>query len=249
MSLSVDFLLRKADSLERVLWVIGQETDHDSISFDLYRELAIETFELTLETTGKLLRKAVKAFTGRPRAVDSWTYNDVLRHACKHGLLDSYAVGRWMQYRHNRDSEANDEGQGFVHETLGLLPTYLADVRALAPRIQACVMPDRELQGLQLSPRQLAVLDALLAQHVPQADVWAYGSRVTGGAHEGSDLDLVLRHPLDVTQDVDGVFELKAALQSSDLPMLVDVHVWSRLPASFHRNIEAGYWVVRGVVG
>lgn len=34
---------------------------------------------------------------------------------------------------------------------------------------------------------------ALLGQHVPQAEVWAYGSRVNGGAHEGSDLDLVLR--------------------------------------------------------
>jgi hypothetical protein len=65
-----------------------------------------------------------------------------------------------------------------------------------------------------------------------------------GGAHGGSDLDIVLRDPSDPTQDVAGWLELKEALQASALPMLVDVHLWSRLPEAFHRNIEAGYVVL-----
>ena len=32
----------------------------------------------------------------------------------------------------------------------------------------------------------------------------------------------------------------------SPLPMLVDVHLWSRLPASFHPEIERSYVVVQG---
>ena len=36
---------------------------------------------------------------------------------------------------------------------------------------------------------------ALLRTFVPAAQVWAYGSRISGKAHEGSDLDLVLRNP------------------------------------------------------
>ena len=106
-------------------------------------------------------------------------------------------------------------------------------------------MPAIELSRLQLPDRHLHTLQALLAQYVPQAEVWAYGSRVTGGAHEGSDLDLVLRNPADLTQDVEGWFDLKEALQNSTLPMLVEVHLWSSLPKAFYRNIEAEYVVVQ----
>lgn len=105
-------------------------------------------------------------------------------------------------------------------------------------------MPQRDLTCLDLSARHLALLRVLLAEHVPEAVVWAYGSRVTGGAHEGSDLDLVLRHPTDLTKDVPGWTELAEALQSSRLPILVQTHLWSRLPEAFHRNIEADYVVL-----
>jgi uncharacterized protein len=87
----------------------------------------------------------------------------------------------------------------------------------------------------------MQTLQGLLAQQVPHAEVWAYGSRINGDAHEGSDLDLVLRHRSDLTQDVEGWSDLKEALQASNLPMLVEVHLWSRLPQTFHTNIEAGY--------
>lgn len=106
-------------------------------------------------------------------------------------------------------------------------------------------MPRLELSRLLLPDRHLHTLQALLAQHAPDAEVWAYGSRVTGGAHEGSDLDLVLRHSGDPTREPEGWLECKEALQNSTLPMLVEVHLWSHLPEDFHRNIEAGYVVVQ----
>jgi hypothetical protein len=105
--------------------------------FDLYRNAAIKSFELSLETTGKLLRKALKAYGATPRTVDGWIFNDVLRHAGKHGLLDAGAVERWLGYRANRNNTAHDYGEGFANETLRLLPQYLLDVRDLAPKIQA----------------------------------------------------------------------------------------------------------------
>jgi uncharacterized protein len=106
-------------------------------------------------------------------------------------------------------------------------------------------MPALELAALDLSERHRQKLQALLALHTPHAQVWAYGSRVNGNAHEGSDLDLVLRSPSDLSQDVQGWDQLKDALQASDLPMLVDVHLWSRLPQAFHANIEAAYVVLQ----
>lgn len=34
-------------------------------------------------------------------------------------------------------------------------------------------------------------------------------------------------------------------LSARHLPILVEAHLWSRLPESFHRNIEAVYVVLR----
>ncbi len=44
---------------------------------------------------------------------------------------------------------------------------------------------------LALPRRYRDQLEALLSEHVPGVEVWAYGSRVNGESHEGSDLDLV----------------------------------------------------------
>lgn len=136
MPLNVEHLLRTADTLERALLAIDEHPDQTDVMFDLYRNAAIKSFELSLETAGKLLRKALKAFSGSPREVDSLVFNDVLRHAGKHGLLDSLGVERWIVYRLNRNNTAHDYGEGFANETLKLLPRYLVDVRELAPRIQ-----------------------------------------------------------------------------------------------------------------
>lgn len=109
-------------------------------------------------------------------------------------------------------------------------------------------MPQVDLSELQISATQLAELQALLKLHVPHAEVWAYGSRITGMAHEGSDLDLVLRHSSDLTKDVDGWVALKDAVQESSLPMLVDIHLWANLPSSFHQEIESAYVVLQSGV-
>ena len=105
-------------------------------------------------------------------------------------------------------------------------------------------MPALDASALQLLPRHLLTLQALLATHTPEAQVWAYGSRVNGRSHEGSDLDLVLRNPVDLSQDVPGLVQLQEALRASDLPMIVEVHQWARLPQAFRFNVEAGYVVL-----
>ena len=107
-------------------------------------------------------------------------------------------------------------------------------------------MPPRELARLDLAAGHLAELRGLLEQHAPDAEVWAFGSRVSGGAHEGSDLDLVLRNVRDPSAPVEGWADLIEALQASALPMLVEVHDWSRLPGEFHAGIARRYVVVQG---
>ena len=79
----------------------------------------------------------------------------------------------------------------------------------------------------------------------PRAEVWAYGSRVNGGGHDGSDLDLVLRNPANLGQPNKKLSALRAALIESELPILVDVLDWARLPEDFRREIEQKHWVIR----
>ena len=98
---------------------------------------------------------------------------------------------------------------------------------------------------LDLPESYLARLGELLQAHVPDAEVWAYGSRVNGQSHRASDLDLVLRNPVDLSRPLEHFFKLEAALRESAIPILVDVRDWARLPEGFRAEIEQTYVVVQ----
>ena len=101
-------------------------------------------------------------------------------------------------------------------------------------------MPDR----LDLPRRYREQIEALLREHVPGVEVWAYGSRVNGQSHEASDLDLMLRGP-DLKRISSGqLTDLTEALEQSNVPIIVQIHDWARLPESFHKEIERGYVVL-----
>ena len=74
--------------------------------------------------------------------------------------------------------------------------------------------------------------------------LWAYGSRVNGKAHETSDLDLVIISKDNNILDIDDLSEFKERLQSSNIPILVQVVDWYRIPKSFHQNILDNYEVM-----
>ncbi len=99
--------------------------------------------------------------------------------------------------------------------------------------------------ALDLAESELVTVRNILAVHVPHAEVWAFGSRVSGGSHPGSDLDLVIRNPKNLETAEQGLAALKAAFSESDLPFLVDVIDWARLPESFQREIDRGHIVVQ----
>ena len=106
-------------------------------------------------------------------------------------------------------------------------------------------MPASPTISLDLPQKYLEQVQALLRDHVPHVEVWAYGSRVTGDSHEASDLDLVLRNPQDLQEENSALSELKEAFIESNLPIRVDVMDWARIPTSFHREIERAHVVVQ----
>ena len=99
---------------------------------------------------------------------------------------------------------------------------------------------------LNLNPRYVAMLLELIARCVPApVAVWAYGSRVNGNAHDGSDLDLVLRGPDLQALPAGVISRFREELTESNLPIFVDVHDWALLPPAFHPRILDRYEVVR----
>ncbi len=130
MSLNTDHLLRCIQTLESSLAMLNK-AEEDTIDYEVYRNAVVKGFELVLETTGKLLRKALKAYGGSPKAVDELFYKDVLRHAAKRGLLTAEEVERWFAYRDNRNNTAHDYGEGFAKETLQLMPAFVIDARKI----------------------------------------------------------------------------------------------------------------------
>jgi len=130
MRLDTGHLDRCIRTLESSLALLDK-AEANSIDYEVYRNAVVKGFELVLEIVGKLLRKAVKAYGGSPKAVDELFYKDVLRHAGKHGLLEADEIGRWFAYRDNRNNTAHDYGEGFARLTLALMPSFLQDARRI----------------------------------------------------------------------------------------------------------------------
>ena len=97
---------------------------------------------------------------------------------------------------------------------------------------------------LHLLPRHRRMIEGLARQHLPGIEIWAYGSRVNGESHDGSDLDLVLRGPGLAEIPSSQLARFRETLTDSTLPFLVDVHDWAHLPERFQRQIEREYVVL-----
>ena len=82
----------------------------------------------------------------------------------------------------------------------------------------------------------LKTVKQILARHVPEYDVCAFGSRVKGTARDSSDLDLAVMtdRPLDTLRLAD----LREAFSESDLPFKVDIVDWMTTKDDFKKLIE-----------
>lgn len=87
---------------------------------------------------------------------------------------------------------------------------------------------------INLTPQQLADVLGILGAIVPQREIRAFGSRVTGNARPFSDLDLAIMG--DEPLDFQTFAALKDAFAESNLPFRVDLVDWASTSLTF-RNI------------
>lgn len=88
---------------------------------------------------------------------------------------------------------------------------------------------------LDVPPEHLRLIQRLLAAYLPDREVRAFGSRVTGHAKPHSDLDLVVMGDERIPDRVRA--ELAADFEESDLPFRVDLLAWRDAPPGLRERI------------
>jgi nucleotidyltransferase substrate binding protein (TIGR01987 family) len=130
MKINFDHLQRCSLTLERSLQSLAK-AEAASVDYEVFRNAVIKSFELTLETAGKLLRKVLKQYVGSPKTVDALVFKDVLRHAALHSLLSAEELERWLAYRDSRNDTAHNYGEELAEHTLRLITEFQQDALAL----------------------------------------------------------------------------------------------------------------------
>ena len=129
-SINTEYLSRCLETLEKSYELI-KAVQPDSIEYEVYRNSLVKGFEMTLEQSGKLLRKKLVPYFASKKIVDTLSFKDLFRNALKYSLIDEQTVERWFSYRDNRNSTAHDYGRAFAEETLMLIDDFVKDVKSL----------------------------------------------------------------------------------------------------------------------
>lgn len=98
-------------------------------------------------------------------------------------------------------------------------------------------MKKENLPPIDIRPDHWAIVRDILKRHVPDCDVWAFGSRAGWTAKPYSDLDLAVSCAAPLTLQKLGA--LRDAFSESDLPWKVDVVDLTTVDAAFRKIIEA----------
>ncbi len=97
--------------------------------------------------------------------------------------------------------------------------------------------------SIDLNPNHLAIVLGILAEHVPECEVRAFGSRASWTSRDYSDLDLAIVGEGELHWRT--LARLKEAFEESRLPMRVDVLDWHSISQSFREVIEGEFVVVQ----
>lgn len=98
---------------------------------------------------------------------------------------------------------------------------------------------------IDLREKDQQTLSVLAEHYLPDhAQLWAYGSRVKGTHHDTSDLDLVIKMPSGHTLPADTLADFQTVVQDSNIPILVQVFDWGRMPTTFKANVETHHHIL-----
>ncbi len=108
-----------------------QKSDQTGIDYELYRSASVKEFELIMEQTGKLLKKALKPYYQSSIAVDRLYFKDVFREAAKRDLISIEVSERFLNYRDLRNNSAHEYGENHAEDVVLVMHQFILDVKAI----------------------------------------------------------------------------------------------------------------------
>lgn len=96
--------------------------------------------------------------------------------------------------------------------------------------------------AIRLSRDEAEIVREILQSHLPDREVWVFGSRIGDNPKPYSDLDLLVRGD---SLPAGTLVALKEAFEESNLPFQVDIVEWATTSGTFRRIIEAKYVVLQ----
>lgn len=89
---------------------------------------------------------------------------------------------------------------------------------------------------IDIAPGHLQIVKSILQRHLPEREVWVFGSRASGTAKKFSDLDLAVIGSLPLT--LGQLALLEHDFDESELPFKVDLVDWAAINGSFREIIR-----------
>ena len=95
---------------------------------------------------------------------------------------------------------------------------------------------------IDVPQNHLLSIKQILQRHIPDIEVRAFGSRVSGTAKPYSDLDLVIVG--ERMLDAKVLMQLQEDFEESDIPFRVEILDWHSIAGEFKKIIEQRYEVI-----
>lgn len=96
---------------------------------------------------------------------------------------------------------------------------------------------------IELNRRHLQIVLRIIEEHIPEFEIWVFGSRAAGTTKKFADLDLAIinSEPLPAPRAT----QLAMAFAESDLPMKVDILEWATTSDEFRQIVAQSKIVLR----
>ena len=127
-SLDLSPLEDALDQLEKGILEAAKEPKSE-----LLRDGVIQRFENSHELALKFIRRALE--TGFGESVDAMMYNEVLRTAAEHGLIEN--IEAWFDYRTARNKTSHTYDAAVAEQVFLFAQPFLSDAQYLLDRLHA----------------------------------------------------------------------------------------------------------------
>ncbi len=133
--INTDFLTKCINSLVLAYELLTKQ-DKNNVLYDVYRSANIKEFEVILEQSGKLLKKAMEPHFSNNKELDKLFFKDIFRYAYKFSLLNQSEAKRWFEYRESRNETVHNYGEKLANRTINLVPQFIIDAKNLVKNIK-----------------------------------------------------------------------------------------------------------------